>query len=147
MGLGWGDDAEKVRVANDKPLRTWMGSNAFLSIDQQRKEPLFATTAAQYLHIWHQDRSEPIKELSWGDDSLTMARFNPVEKNIIATVGEDRGVILYDIRGNTPIRKLTMSVLSLLPSLFSLLLMHLLRFLSKVLHPSSLLPPSRHLPP
>eukprot|EP01128_Nolandella_sp_AFSM9_P008651 TRINITY_DN5342_c0_g1_i1.p1 TRINITY_DN5342_c0_g1~~TRINITY_DN5342_c0_g1_i1.p1 ORF type:complete len:488 (+),score=67.41 TRINITY_DN5342_c0_g1_i1:90-1466(+) len=110
--LGGTDTADAASMKNDKPLSTWMGSQAFLSVDQQRKSPIFATTAANFLHLWHTERSEPLKELSWGQDSLTMARFNPTETNIVCTVGEDRGVILYDIRGNTPIRKVVMDMKS-----------------------------------
>lgn len=37
-------------------------------------------------------------------------RFNPAEPDVFATTGSDRGIALYDLRSNTPIRKLVMQV-------------------------------------
>lgn len=48
--------------------------------------------------------------MTWGEDSLNVVRFNPIETNVLAAAAEDRGVILYDIKGGTPIRKLTLEV-------------------------------------
>ena len=42
-------------------------------------------------------------------------RFNPVEPDLLASTASDRSLTLYDLRSSTPIRKLIMQVLSLLP--------------------------------
>lgn len=51
----------------EKPMATWLGDDAFLSIDHQRKTSTFATTAANVLALWDPKRSEPLSKLSWGD--------------------------------------------------------------------------------
>lgn len=94
------------------PVTTWMGKNAFYSIDHQRKSEVFATTSVNHLQIWTPERSEPTQELTWGEDSLISVRFNPIETHVIATCAEDRAITLYDLRGNTPIKKLVMDMKS-----------------------------------
>ncbi len=42
-------------------------------------------------------------KFEWGEDSLSKVAFNPSQKNILAGVGLNRGVVLYDIRGKTPL--------------------------------------------
>ena len=44
-------------------------------------------------------------------------RFNPAEPDVFATTGSDRGIALYDLRSNTPIRKLVMQARSVLCAL------------------------------
>lgn len=39
---------------------------------------------------------------------MTAVRFNPVEAELLATTGTDRGIVLYDLRSETSIRKLVM---------------------------------------
>jgi hypothetical protein len=42
-------------------------------------------------------------KFEWGEDSLSKIAFNPSQKNVLAGVGLNRGVVLYDIRGKTPL--------------------------------------------
>lgn len=63
-----------------------------------------------YKYILFYNRSSPIYTFEWGSDSVTTVKFNPVELDVFASCATDRSVILYDIRGNTPIRKLIMKV-------------------------------------
>jgi len=39
-------------------------------------------------------------------DTVTKVKFNPSEVSLLASVGTDRNICLYDIRGNTPITKI-----------------------------------------
>jgi len=64
------------------------------------------------LQIWDPNRSNPQQELTWSEDSLMTVRFNPVETHLVATTGEDRTVTLFDLRGNTPIKKLVLEMKS-----------------------------------
>eukprot|EP01126_Amoeba_proteus_P006951 TRINITY_DN12462_c0_g2_i11.p1 TRINITY_DN12462_c0_g2~~TRINITY_DN12462_c0_g2_i11.p1 ORF type:complete len:347 (-),score=61.86 TRINITY_DN12462_c0_g2_i11:154-1194(-) len=100
-----GDNINTFSKDSERPLGTWSSENAFLSIDHRRKSNQFATTAANILAIWDPNRSESINDMTWGDDSLMMVRFNPVETHVVATTSEDRSITLYDIRGSVPIHK------------------------------------------
>ncbi len=55
-------------------------------------------------------RSEPVAQYSWGADSIITVKFNPVEAHVLASTASDRNIVLYDLRGDTPLKKLVMSV-------------------------------------
>jgi hypothetical protein len=55
-------------------------------------------------------RSEPLHSFEWGSDSVTSVRWNPSESHVLAATGTDRSIALYDVRGATPIRKVTLEV-------------------------------------
>jgi len=46
-----------------------------------------------------------VQTYDWSTDSISKIRFNPSEQNILACVGLDRSIALYDIRAQTPIKK------------------------------------------
>ena len=72
----------------------------------------FATAGAGPVELWDAERSEPLSKYSWGADSTYAVRFNPSEVDVFATCGSDRAVALYDLRSDTPIRKLVMATKS-----------------------------------
>lgn len=72
---------------------------------------MFAT-AGPSLDLWSMTRNEPIQTFSWGADTITSVRFNPVETNILASTADDRNICLYDVRAATPIRKVCRPELS-----------------------------------
>ena len=45
------------------------------------------------------------RSFTWGVDSVHSLKFNPVETNILGATASDRSIILYDMRGSTPLRK------------------------------------------
>ena len=57
------------------------------------------------MQVWGYERSSPLQEFEWGSETITKLKFNPSEFNILASVSFDRSICLYDIRGNTPIKK------------------------------------------
>ena len=52
--------------------------SVFTSIDHHQKEGVFVT-CGQQVDIWDEQRSSPIRSFSWGVDSFSCVRFNPVE--------------------------------------------------------------------
>jgi WD repeat and SOF domain-containing protein 1 len=56
--------------------------------------------------------SAPIQTFEWGVDTVLTVKFNPVETSVLASTAMDRSVILYDIRGKTPIKKIIMEAKS-----------------------------------
>ena len=65
-------------------------------------------TAGSAVELWAADRSEPTNTFSWGVDTVLSVRFNPVEPDVFASCGSDRSIALYDVRTQTPLRKLVM---------------------------------------
>lgn len=78
------------------------------SISARYDEPQFAT-ASSSVQIWDESRSSPLSTLSVSHDSIHCVRYNPVERNIIASAGHDRAISFFDVRANTPIRRLVLS--------------------------------------
>jgi WD repeat and SOF domain-containing protein 1 len=60
-----------------EPVFEFQGKAAFRGIDHHWGRNIFAT-AASVVEIWDHTRSEPINTFSWGSDTITSARFNPV---------------------------------------------------------------------
>lgn len=101
-------------------------SNIFLSqtplnnISHSHQEGIFATSG-QLVQIWSYERSKPTSQLTWGADSMVSVKFNPSEQNILCStgfyilatifkfLGMDRSIVLFDIRGNTPINRTFLS--------------------------------------
>jgi len=60
--------------------------------------------------LWDYTRTDPIHSFEWGCDNIHCVRFNRVEYDVLATCASDRSIVLYDIRKQTPIRKLVMQM-------------------------------------
>ena len=105
------EEQDEEQSEDYEPVSTTLGKSVFLGVDHHWKEPTFAT-CGEKVDIWDESRSEPVRSFTWGVDSITNVRFNPIEYNILATAGSDRTVALYDIRGSTPLRKVVLSMKS-----------------------------------
>lgn len=86
-------------------IKTYLGANAFDSIDHHFSKNLFVTGGSN-IELWDSNRSNPISNLTWGADNIITVRFNNVEKDIFASAGTDNSVVLYDIRTNSPTQKI-----------------------------------------
>jgi len=76
-----------------------------------RSADTFATCGEGSTLLWDSGRTFPIKEFSWGVDSVHAVKFNQIETDVLAAAASDRSVILYDIRAKTPaIRKIVMDL-------------------------------------
>uniref|UniRef100_A0A7S1CS50 Sof1-like protein domain-containing protein n=1 Tax=Bicosoecida sp. CB-2014 TaxID=1486930 RepID=A0A7S1CS50_9STRA len=95
--------------AEPEPLNTWTGREAFHAVDHHWGAPRFAT-ASSSVEVWDWARSTPVQSFTWGHDSVTAVRFNPAERDLLASAGADRSIGLYDLRAATPIRKLVMDM-------------------------------------
>ncbi len=94
-----------------EPASSIIGKSVFLGVDHHWSEPNFAT-CGENVEIWDESRSEPLQSLTWGVDSVTNVRYNPIEYNVLVTTGSDRAIVLYDIRQATPLRKVVLSMKS-----------------------------------
>ncbi|XP_065844042.1 DDB1- and CUL4-associated factor 13-like [Oscarella lobularis] len=99
------DDSKVVA----QPSNTILGSAMFNGIDHHWSKSVFATCSTQ-VDVWDEERSEPIRSFTWGSETTTSVRFNPVERNVLASTGSDRTIALYDIRGATPLKKVVLEM-------------------------------------
>eukprot|EP00698_Gefionella_okellyi_P006519 TRINITY_DN15854_c0_g1_i1.p1 TRINITY_DN15854_c0_g1~~TRINITY_DN15854_c0_g1_i1.p1 ORF type:complete len:441 (+),score=72.80 TRINITY_DN15854_c0_g1_i1:44-1366(+) len=106
--ISCGDDTTAKLWSLARPSEaktTFLSSSPLRSVDHHWTDALFAT-AGDVVAVWDQNRTEPIHTFSWGADSATFVRFNRTEHNIFVSAAHDRSLVLYDIRQQTPIRKL-----------------------------------------
>lgn len=94
---------------DDEEAMAIVSKNFFTGVDHHRRQEMFATSGG-VVDLWSMHRSEPITTFSWGADTLTAVKFNPVEVNVLATAADDRNIALYDVRAATPIRKIVMGM-------------------------------------
>jgi len=64
------------------------------------------------VELWDHSRSSPIQSFEWGCEAVYCARFNPAECSLIAATAADNTIGIYDIRANTPIRKVLLQLRS-----------------------------------
>lgn len=95
------------------PVMTYTSKNAFNSIDHHRTEAVFAT-ASNTVQIWDENRSSPLSTLAFASSLETVAgvRFNQSETSVLASVGNDRTLCLYDIRTGKAERRIIMQFCS-----------------------------------
>lgn len=63
------------------PLKT-----VYTGIDHHWKEPVFATCGHQ-VDIWDEQRTSPKCSLTWGFDSISSVKFNPIEVMLVLYIG------------------------------------------------------------
>ena len=101
---------EKQKANKDKKTIAYEYKSQYISktflynIDHNYEEPKFATSGA-IVQVWDYERSEPITKYDWGMDSIHKLKWNPSETNIILSSASDRSICLYDIRGDTPLKR------------------------------------------
>ena len=92
---------------NYQTRATFASKHMLTGIDHSYGEDLFVTGGA-CVQVWTYERSSPLHTFEWGIDTVTKVKFNPSESNLIATVAMDRSICLYDIRGKTPLQRITL---------------------------------------
>lgn len=97
--------------ADVEPLSSWTGREAFHAIDCHWEGARFATASSR-VDVWDYNRSAPVQSFPWGSDSVTAVRFNPAERDLLASAGADRSIGLYDLRTSSALRKLVMDMRS-----------------------------------
>ncbi|GFR11905.1 DDB1- and CUL4-associated factor 13, partial [Trichonephila clavata] len=120
--MPWNGDC-LLSVGDDKVIKQWSleepalsePMNAILTktvltgISHHRKRSIFATSGER-VDIWEGTRSEPLRSLTWGVDTVKTVKFNPIEENILGSTCNDRSIVLYDIRESVPLRKIVLTL-------------------------------------
>lgn len=93
----------------EEPIHTVLGKAVFTGVDHHWRDAVFAT-CGQQVEIWDEQRSCPMRSYTWGNDSITSIRFNPVETHVLGSCAADRSIVLYDIRKPTPLKKVILQM-------------------------------------
>mmetsp|Transcript_23716 Transcript_23716/g.68564 ORF Transcript_23716/g.68564 Transcript_23716/m.68564 type:complete len:446 (+) Transcript_23716:76-1413(+) len=102
---------ERAASMEGDPVSTYNCTSMSNSIDHHWKKPLFVTTG-DTVDVWDYNRSSPLSSFEWGCERVISSRFNPAEPALVASTAVDRSIGLYDLRGNTPIRKVILKLRS-----------------------------------
>jgi|EP00979_Chaetoceros_neogracilis_P012955 WD repeat and SOF domain-containing protein 1 len=99
------------------PMATYRSPNvgSFKSIDYHRSEEQFATASDSSVDIWDPERNSPTVTFSnlWGgDDTSTVVRYNPAERNLLGQCSMDRGIGLFDTRSGSCLQKTVLKMRS-----------------------------------
>lgn len=108
------DEAKRNTVGlNLEPSMVYTSKNGFNGIDHHRSDAVFAT-ASSTVQIWDENRSSPLSTLQFGSsmETVTAVRFNQSETSVLASVGTDRTMCLYDIRSGKAERRIIMNMRS-----------------------------------
>ncbi|XP_954494.1 WD40 domain protein, putative [Theileria annulata] len=96
-----------------KAVNLFLSGSILNGLDHQWSNNLIGkSTAGDVLDIWDGNRSLPVMKFEWGCQSLYSVKFNPTTVNLIGSTGADNSIGLYDIRANTPIRKVILRLRS-----------------------------------
>ena len=78
-------------------LSTYLAESALTGIDHHWTETKFATSG-HVVEVWDVNRTRPIQQFEWGDETVTCVKYNKVETSLIACASLDRGVTIFDSR-------------------------------------------------
>ena len=114
---------EKARDAKGKtlePVMSYTTKTGLNSIDHHYTDSVFAT-GSNTVQVWDETRTAPLSTLQFGSslESVTAVRFNKSETSVLASVGGDRTLCLYDIRTGKAERRIVMQVRTLVAWLTS----------------------------
>jgi len=103
-----------------EPTMSYTSKNGFNGIDHHRTDGIFAT-ASNTVQIWDETRSSPMSTLAFGSSMETVSgvKFNQSETSVLASIGNDRTMCLYDIRTGKAERRIMMQVSLSLGSSFN----------------------------
>ena len=92
---------------DQEPLHRYLSKCVLGNVDHQYKSDCFATSGS-VVQVWNYNRSKPVLDFEWGADTVLKVKFNPSDTNLLAGTGIDRTIALYDIRGETPLIKVSL---------------------------------------
>nr|XP_019051134.1 WD repeat and SOF domain-containing protein 1 [Kwoniella bestiolae CBS 10118]OCF30064.1 WD repeat and SOF domain-containing protein 1 [Kwoniella bestiolae CBS 10118] len=96
-----------------EPTMVYTNKNGFNGIDHHRTDQVFAT-ASNTVQIWDENRSAALSNLQFGStmETVNKVKFNQSETSVLASVGNDRTMCLYDIRTGKAERRIVMQFVS-----------------------------------
>jgi WD repeat and SOF domain-containing protein 1 len=124
-GLNIDQSKRDIMGKNLEPTMSYTSKNGFNGIDHHRTDGVFAT-ASNTVQIWDETRSSPLSTLAFGSSMETVSgvKFNQSETSVLASIGNDRTMCLYDIRTGKAERRIMMQVSRDLWSSQNIMLIH-----------------------
>ena len=127
-----------ISIGNDKLIKFWDLDPLNLSSNQSQNLPSFqiackadlksldsqySKTSDNYLAVGDSNgeinlyeqgtgRTDSVITFNWNNstDTVNDVKFNPTEQNLLLTCGMNRSICLYDIRQNSPLKKVTLEM-------------------------------------
>lgn len=96
-----------VKLWGQKEEYKYSSTHGLNTIAHNYQQEMFAT-GGESVEIWNHNRSNPTFSYNWDSRSITQVKFNKTETNVLASVGTDRSIILYDVRMQTALKKVVM---------------------------------------
>jgi len=97
------------------PTHSWRTNGSFKSIDHHWMDEQFATASDSAIQIWSPERTTALStfdNLFGSDDTVTVCRYNPAERSLLAHCSADRGIGLHDTRTNADLTKTVLQMRS-----------------------------------
>ena len=94
------------------PVRTYNSSAALTCIDHHWKQHEFATGSDSVVDIWDPLRSQPRQSFEWGCEGVVSLKYNPAETSLLAATTRDNGILLFDVRAGSAVKKLVLKMRS-----------------------------------
>lgn len=91
------------------PENTIVSKHLLTQADHHWNKPLIMT-CGEVCELWEENRSTPLTTFEYGVDTIYNVKFNPIETDICASAQSDRGIVLYDIRKNQPLKKVILKM-------------------------------------
>ncbi|XP_025092571.1 DDB1- and CUL4-associated factor 13-like [Pomacea canaliculata] len=102
-------DISPEGIISDMPATTLLGKCVYQSIDHHWFDDTFVTSG-QTVDVWVDQKTEPHRSFAWGVESVHHVKFNPIETYLLGAAAHDRTIILYDMRGSAPLRKVLLKM-------------------------------------
>jgi len=99
----------KVSENKKDPLKIYKSRVNYNSIKFNPVTSYFIT-AGDSITLWDFENFIPIQQIFQNGVSVSCAKFNPIEHNIILSSASDRSVMLHDLRLHSPVKKFFMDM-------------------------------------
>ena len=107
--IGGDEDQPAVEM---NPLKTYQASSALNAIDHHWRNYEFATASDSVVDLWDPLRAQPKQSYEWGCEGIISIKYNPAETEILAATARDNSISLFDVRANSPLKRLVLKMRS-----------------------------------
>eukprot|EP00924_Labyrinthula_sp_SR-Ha-C_P004492 snap_masked-scaffold_1-processed-gene-2.21-mRNA-1 protein AED:0.00 eAED:0.00 QI:0/-1/0/1/-1/1/1/0/434 len=101
--LSGGDD-KQIKLFDKDEREKFSAGYTVYGLDYHWKEDLFASCGEQ-LDIWDLTKTNPVFSFQWDDETIKKVKFNPSEKDLLATISTNRALTLFDYRQKSALHK------------------------------------------
>jgi WD repeat and SOF domain-containing protein 1 len=99
----------KVLENRENPERTYESEGGFNSVNFNPMTSHFLTTGKSVI-IWDFGRFIPIQKIFQKEVTISCAKFNPLEFNVILSSSSNRSITLHDLRLHSPVKNFSLEM-------------------------------------